>query len=197
MKIYDISQEVFSCEVYSGDPSPKRELLSSIGSGDLYSLTSFSMCAHNGTHIDAPSHFIGGGKTVEQLDISCFVGYAFVAEFDGKLTAGEAMEIVKKARVCHSDACERILIKGSFDISCEAAKVFIDEGIKLFGTESQTVGPYDAPMELHKLFLGAEVVLLEGIRLSEVREGAYFLSAAPLLLGGADGAPCRAVLIEF
>jgi len=39
-------------------------------------------------------------------------------------------------------------------------------------------------------------VLLEGIRLAEVEEGTYLLSAAPLNLGGGDGAPCRAVLIE-
>ena len=51
-------------------------------------------------------------------------------------------------------------------------------------------------MEVHLILLGANVVLLEGIRLSEVSEGCYFLSAAPLNLSGADGSPCRAVLID-
>ena len=50
-------------------------------------------------------------------------------------------------------------------------------------------------MEVHKKLLGAGTVLLEGIRLGEVPEGAYFLYAAPINLGGAEGAPCRAVLI--
>ena len=66
MKIYDISQEVFHCSVYPGDPSPKREALCSMEQGDLYNLTAFSMCAHNGTHIDAPAHFLQNGATVDQ-----------------------------------------------------------------------------------------------------------------------------------
>ena len=50
-------------------------------------------------------------------------------------------------------------------------------------------------MKVHLIMLGAEVVLLEGIRLEAVPEGAYLLNAAPINLGGADGAPCRATLI--
>ena len=77
-----------------------------------------------------------------------------------------------------------------------AAKIFAEARLKLFGNESQTVGPEDAPMEVHLIMLGAEVVLLEGIVLSDVPEGVYLLNAAPLNLGGADGAPCRAILIK-
>ncbi|MBQ6061792.1 MAG: cyclase, partial [Clostridia bacterium] len=76
------------------------------------------------------------------------------------------------------------------------ARVFANKGIKLFGNESQTVGPEDAPMEVHLIMLGAKVVLLEGIRLANVPEGVYLLHAAPLNLGGAEGAPCRATLIS-
>lgn len=67
MKIYDISQEVFSCQVYPGDPEPEKEMLSTMDSGDLYNLTAFRMCTHNGTHIDAPFHFIKEGKTVDAI----------------------------------------------------------------------------------------------------------------------------------
>ena len=74
MKIYDISQEVFTCKVYPGDPAPQKETLSAMERGDLYNLTIFSMCAHNGTHIDAPSHFLKHGKTVDELDPSAFLG---------------------------------------------------------------------------------------------------------------------------
>ena len=62
-------------------------------------------------------------------------------------------------------------------------------------SESQTVGPLEAPAQVHYELLGAEVVLLEGIRLGEVKEGVYMLNAAPLNLGQADGALCRAILI--
>lgn len=87
-------------------------------------------------------------------------------------------------------------MKGAATVTAEAAKVFAREGIKLFGNESQTVGPEDAPKEVHMIMLGAEIVLLEGIVLSDVPEGVYLLNAAPINLGGADGAPCRAVLIQ-
>ncbi len=76
MKIYDISQEVFGCQVYAGDPMPEKELLCSMEKGDLYNLTAFRMCAHNGTHIDAPFHFIKGGKTVDSIDFDTFIGLA-------------------------------------------------------------------------------------------------------------------------
>lgn len=73
--------------------------------------------------------------------------------------------------------------------------MFAESNILLLGNESQTVGPENAPMEVHLILLGAGAVLLEGIRLAKVSEGVYFLNAAPLNLSGADGSPCRAILI--
>ncbi|MBQ4120885.1 MAG: cyclase family protein [Clostridia bacterium] len=191
MKYYDITQEVFSCRVYPGDPAPKREVLSSMAAGDLYDLTAFSMCAHNGTHIDAPRHFIKDGKTVDALSLEHTVGLCYVASFEGLVTEKDAKTILEKA-----GSVKRILIKGNATLTYEGAEVFRDAGILLFGNESQTVGPEDAPMAVHKLLLSADVVLLEGVRLAGVHDGVYFLFAAPLLLGGAEGAPCRAVLIS-
>ena len=196
MKIYDISQEVFKCEVYPGDPKPEKKSLSLMGKGEMYNLTSFSMCAHNGTHIDAPFHFINDGKTVDEISLESFVGMCYVIEYNKILNADDAISIIEKAKIYGIEAAKRILIKGSAVVSLEAAKVFATSGILLLGNESQTVGPVDAPMKVHQILLGANVVLLEGIRLKDVSEGAYFLNAAPLNLGGADGAPCRAILIE-
>ena len=93
------------------------------------------------------------------------------------------------------EAAKRILIKGDAEVSSESAKVFAASNMFLLGNESQTVGPEKAPMEVHRILLGAGVVLLEGIRLAEVSQGVYFLNAAPLNLSGGDGSPCRAVLI--
>ncbi|MBR6527241.1 MAG: cyclase family protein [Lachnospiraceae bacterium] len=196
MKIYDISQEVFSCQVYPGDPAPQKEMLSLMEKGDLYNLTTFSMCAHNGTHIDAPFHFIKDGKTVDAICLEALVGMAFVAEYDGIVSGDDAVEIIKKAKEQNPEAAKRILIKGNAEVSLEASRVFAASEILLLGNESQTVGPEDAPMAVHRVLLAADVVLLEGIRLSEVSEGVYLLNAAPLNLGGADGSPCRAILIS-
>lgn len=197
MKIYDISQEVFSCEVYPGDAAPQKNEVMRMERGDLYNLTEFSMCAHNGTHVDAPFHFLKDGKTVEKLALEKMIGFAYVAEFQGILSAEDAKAILTKAGEADKESVKRILIKGEAVVSFEAAEVFADAGIDLLGVESQSVGPEDAPMAVHKTLLGAEVVLLEGIRLQDVTEGVYLLNAAPLSLAGADGAPCRAVLVDM
>ncbi len=196
MKIYDISQEILGCQVYPGDPTPQKRVLSSMEKGDLYNLTAFSMCAHNGTHIDAPFHFIKDGKTVDSIGLDTFIGMAYVAEHNGIVSADDATEMLEKAKKQNSEAAKRILINGEAEVSAEAAKVFAESNILLLGNESQTVGPENAPMEVHLILLGAGVVLLEGIRLAEVSEGVYFLNAAPLNLSGSDGSPCRAVLIS-
>ena len=191
MKIYDISQEVFSCAVYPGDPKPERKTLSATARGDLYNLTAFSMCAHNGTHVDAPFHFIEDGKTVDKMDLSTFVGDCFVARHQGDVTADDAAEILTRA-----EGAERILIAGKATVTAEAAEVFAKASIKLLGNEGQTVGPENAPMQVHLILLGKGIALLEGIVLTGVPEGRYFLSAAPLNLADCDGAPCRAYLME-
>ena len=195
MKVYDISQEVFGCKAYPNDPMPEKIVLKSMQKGDVYNLTAFNMCAHNGTHIDAPFHFIKDGKTIDEICLEALVGMAYVAEHHGLVTGNDATEIIKKAKKQNLEASKRILIKGEVEVSLEAAKVFASSDILLLGNEPQTVGPQNAPMAVHLTLLGANVVLLEGIRLGEVYEGVYFLNAVPLNLSGADGSPCRAVLI--
>jgi arylformamidase len=196
MEIYDISQEVFGCTVFPGDPSPEREILSDMKNGALYNLTAFRMCAHNGTHVDAPYHFYKDGRTIDQVDPERFIGYAYVAEHSGEITAEDAVRILQTALEADPRSASRILIKGKAVLTKEGAEVFAEAGIRLFGNESQTVGPEDAPMEVHLILLKEEIVLLEGIRLENVPEGVYLLHAIPLNLGGADGAPCRATLIR-
>lgn len=197
MKIYDISQELFSCVVFPGDPVPVRERISSMEEGALYNLTALSLCAHNGTHIDAPYHFIKDGKTVEQLPLSKTVGWAYVVHEDGLLFAEDARRILKDATSVNPEAAKRILLGGSVTVTEEAAQVFAEAGVDLVGNESQTVGPEDAPMQVHLTLLSREVVLLEGLRLGDVPTGVYLLSAAPISLAGSDGAPCRAILISL
>ena len=181
MKIYDITQELFTCCVYPGDPSPERQVKLRIADGAMCNLTAFQMCAHNGTHVDAPYHFLNDGKTIDQVDMERWIGLAYVTAHEGAISAEDARQMLEKAGT----------------LNPEAAKVFAEAGILLFGNESQTVGPLDAPMKVHLIMLGAEIVLLEGIRLGKVPEGVYLLNAAPLNLGGADGAPCRAVLLDL
>ena len=197
MKIYDISQEVFGCCVFAGNPAPKKRVLLSMDRGERCNLSAFSMCAHNGTHIDAPFHFINDGKTVDELGLEPFVGMAYVAEHRGVVSGDDALAIMAKAKERNMEAAKRILLKGDVEVSPAAAKVFAASDILLLGNEPQTVGAEEETMDVHLALLGVGVVLLEGIRLAEVSEGVYLLSAAPLNLAGAEGSPCRAVLMDM
>ncbi len=192
--IYDISQELFNCDVFPGDPAPRMERLQSIAAGDMCNLTAVSLCAHNGTHVDAPFHFLRDGRTIDELPPDVFIGPAWVAAHTGGVSAADAESICRAADA--AGAGERILLKGALTVTADAARVFARRGLKLLGNESQTVGPADAPAEVHRILLGAETVLLEGIRLGAVPPGRYTLCAVPLNLGGCDGSPCRAVLID-
>lgn len=190
--IIDISQEILSCQVYPGDISPAAEKVMDMAKGDLYNLTNFSMCAHNGTHIDAPRHFIKDGKTVDMIPLYFFVGHCFVAHHTGLMSAADAHKIVTLAQ--KAAASQRILIAGDSVVTQQAAQVFADSKILLLGVESQSVGTVDAPMAVHRTLLSQDVVLLEGLVLKNVPQGRYYLSAQPLNIAGAEGAPCRAIL---
>ena len=192
--IYDITQPLLMAAIYPGDPKPEKRMLMRLADGDVCNLTALSLCAHNGTHVDAPLHFLADGKGIGDLALSKFIGPAYVGTVDGDVTAAHAAELLKMAKDAYCGAERRILIKGNATVTQEAAEVFAEEGIDLLGNESQTVGPFDAPAAVHLTLLKAEVVLLEGIRLSAVPDGAYLLNCAPINLGDCDGAPCRATL---
>lgn len=192
--LYDITQPLFTADIYPGDPKPEKRMLMRLSDGDVCNLTALSLCAHNGTHVDAPLHFLADGKGIGDLALSKFIGPAYVGTVDGDVTAADAAELLQKAKDAYPDAQRRILIRGDATVSLEAAAVFANAGVDLLGNESQTVGPFDAPAAVHLTLLKAEVVLLEGVRLSAVPDGAYLLNCAPINLGDCDGAPCRATL---
>jgi arylformamidase len=181
MNIIDITQPLFSCTVFPGDPAPAFERVKTIGGGNNYNLTNISLCVHNGTHIDSPRHFIADGYGVSDIPLALFHGKCTVKHWDGEIP----------------ENCERLLIKGSHELSAEDAKTLINSGVKLVGVESQSVGPSGSPLEVHLLLLGAGLIPLEGLVLSSIAPGEYTLSAFPLNLGSdCDGSPVRAVLIE-
>lgn len=177
--------------------SARKKVLQRIENGDMCNLTAFSMCAHNGTHVDAPYHFIKDGKGIDKVSLDKFIGPAYVETHEGNVTEEDAKAILKRAEKTYKGSEKKILIKGDAVVTLEAAKVFAEAKIDLVGNESQTVGPMDGPMAVHLVLLGKEVVLLEGIRLGAVPDGAYLLNCAPLNLTDTDGAPCRAILMDL
>lgn len=186
MQIFDISQELFSGNIYSGDTVPSYHEDMRIKNGDKCNLTTVTLCVHNITHIDAPFHFFDDGKTIDDIDLNKCIGDATVIEINGTITADDINSIMKNSQ-------KRLLFKGNCIISLEAAMEMNKHGIKLIGVEAQTVGDENVHCEL----LSHEVALLEGIVLDEVPEGDYMLNCAPVKFGGLDGALCRAVLINL
>lgn len=188
MKLYDITRELFGTEVYPGDPAPEYERLLEVRNGDACNLTYLKMCAHNGTHMDAPRHFLDEGKAIDELPLEQVMGKCSVVEFDGILDGKQAGRMIDGKE-------KKVLWKGRVVFTEGAAEAFAEAGMELAGVESQTVGPPDAPAGVHRILLGAGMAILEGLNLEKVECGSYFLCAQPLKLGGCDGAPCRAVLI--
>lgn len=162
---------------WPGDPEARIERVASIES-DGCNLTALSMCAHTGTHLDAPLHYIPGGAAIDQMPPEVGLGAA-------RVTAGVP------------DQCrpgERILIKGAV-LTLEAAERLARCGVRLVGVDALSVGPEGREGDaIHQVLLGAGVWLLEGLVLDAVEPGEYELLCLPLRLAGADGAPARALL---
>lgn len=191
MKLIDISRELFSAPVYPGDPAPHRDLVRRISMGDECNLSGFYTGCHSATHVDAPSHFVEDGKTIDQIALSRFTGRCTVLEAQGILTGADMDRILP--------SCEKmLLLKGNGEVflSESAAFALVDAGVTLVGTDAQSIETGTGEFPAHHELLGAEVVILEGLDLSAVQPGAYRLAAFPLFLAGAEASPVRAVLTE-
>lgn len=190
MKYYDIGKELFSTHVYPGDPVPQKRPFFQIKQGDGCNLTVITMGSHNGTHLDAPKHFCEGKGGVDTIPLEKCLGICKVAEINGEVT-GRIMENLLE------DGTEKLLLKGEILLTPQAAQVMADKKIHLVGVESQTVGEGEGQTLVHQILLGAEVVILEGLVLKEVKPGKYFLAAQPLKWEDVDGSPVRPVLIDM
>ena len=182
MKIIDISAPVPGCRVYPGDPSPSLTKVRTVAA-DGCDLSVLSMCVHNGTHVDAPAHFVPGGSGADDIALEKCIGRCAVTD-----SAEKALELAAAGET-------RILLKGC-DVTAEQARSLAGH-IVLLGTDGLSFGECaDEQEAVHKVLLGFGVVLLEGLVLDDVRNGVYALSALPLKLRGSDGSPVRAVLVE-
>ena len=192
MKITDITKELFSAEVYPGDAVPSFRHISGFDKDipDVCQVSEIVLGSHSGTHIDAPLHFINGGKDVSHILLSRAVGECLVVSAEGEITAEKAREFMAMKP-------ERLLIKGDITITPESAQVFAEEGLLALGVEGITVGAPDTGVQIHRILLGAEILIIESLDLSAAEEGRYILSAAPLKMAGLDGSPVRALLIDI
>lgn len=186
--IFDISQEIFSSEVFPGDPVPnKKEVLSLKKSNpDKCNLTELILGSHTGTHLDAPCHFIIDGKDIEQIRLDQCIGECLVTAL--KEISYEDMEQWKRQGI------HKILFKNGKKLNAKEAGYLVEAGCVLVGVECSTAGIDAENEEVHKILLSNEVIIIEGLRMECVPEGKYFISALPLKMKDLDGSPIRAIL---
>ena len=216
MKIYDISMPIHAgMLVWPGDPGPVIEQKTSVEK-DGVMLSHVSFGTHTGTHIDAPSHFIAGGKSLEQVPLEKLVGSCLVIDLEAighqEITVSDISSAHTRCGLAttHKELPKRLLLKtGNYkllannifsnmyiSLSLEAAEYLVKQGIELVGTDFLGIEKKSSPGHpVHTALLQAGVVIVEGLDLSDVPAGEYELVCLPLKLIGVDGSPCRAILI--
>lgn len=193
MEIVDISRDLVKTPVYPGDPEGYVDPILSLRAGDKCNLNSIYTCLHTATHVDAPLHFIDGGATIDKFPPELFIGECVVVEAPpGPITGAYAEDNFPW------QGTERLLIKGNgLSYLMESSAYYVvDSGIKLIGTDSQTIGNHGSNQVIHRALLSADIPIIEGLDLSDVEPGRYFLMAQPLKISGVEAAPCRAVLVK-
>jgi len=148
------------------------------------------MCLHSATHIDAPSHYLEDGLTIDQVRLEHCIGPCTVLSVNGPVDEGLITPLLKRG-------AKRLLFKGEGWLSVKAARALAESEVVIVGTESQTVGYGNYIDDVHRELLKSNIVILEGLVLQDVPEGNYYLISLPLKMAGMDGSPCRAVLLDY
>lgn len=206
MKIIDISIPTNRHMLSWPGSSPfQRERVAGIGKKYLHNESIIRMSVHAGTHLDAPLHFVRDGKPVEKMALENFIGRSFVADVH------DATEITVKnldnlqlprntTRILFKTANSKLWREKKFNpdyvgLTPDAARWLVKKRIKLVGSDYLSIAGFSHTLEVHRILLGAETAVLEGINLSKVEMGEYELICLPLNLSDSEAAPTRAVLL--
>jgi arylformamidase len=202
----DVSVPLHSGMVHwPGDPEVSISRISSMENGDECNVSTISMSAHTGTHMDAPLHFLADGAELDRLPLDAVIGAARVIAIRDprSVTAAElARHGIRRG--------ERILFKthgaaarwktGAFDedyvyVSLDAARFLAARGVRVVGVDYLSVGGFrEDSAETHRTLLTAGIWFIEGLDLSRVKPGRYDMVSLPLRIAGGDGAPARVAL---
>jgi len=190
---------------WPGDPPVVVRRIQDLEAGAPANLTHIDMCAHTGTHVDAPLHFVKGGQGVDEMPLDAGIGPCRVVEILDRESV--AADDLRPFAPCPG---ERLLVKtrnsrrrweretfdpGFVHLRVEAAEFLAERGIRTLGVDYLSVGGYEGDRgETHSVLLQAGVWIIEGLNLGAVMPGEYELVCLPLRLLGADGAPARAAV---
>lgn len=210
---YDISVAIHpDLPVWEGDPPIVIRSAASIERGDIANVSRLEIGAHTGTHVDAPVHFVPGRKGVDRLTLDTLLGAAYVVDLtnvihEARASDFEQASIPKNTRrlLCKtSNSSLWSKLPSTFDsdfigVSLDGAQWLIDHGIELVGVDYLGVERFDSVgngAPTHHVLLEKEIIIIEGLDLSEVAAGEYTLICLPVKIKNSDGAPCRAILIK-
>ena len=194
--------------VFPGDTAPV------ISDEALYEREGFrqkrlELSTHTGTHVDAPAHLTRDGAALDKLPPESFFGMAAVADVRGR--DGHNIEFSELG--VSDDALASVdflLLRTGWDakfvsddyfldypvLSEEAARKLAGIGLKGIGVDAPSFDPVEGDCPRHKLLLGAGLLLIENLRgLEALPNGPFCLTALPLSVADADGAPARVVAV--
>jgi arylformamidase len=206
MPVYDLTLPLGPLTpLYPGDPPFELDMYRRLADGDSSNNSRLRMGLHNGTHIDAPYHFIENGGTVESIPPEALVGPCLLVDVgDADLITREVLE-----RLDLGDHV-RILFrtKNSQWIATRFEEKFVafsgDGARYLAGLNPVLIG-IDAPSldvrgsvghPAHMALLGCPTLkgAIEWLNPAGLEPGEYELFCGPMRIPAAEASPCRVLL---
>jgi len=213
MRIHDISVPISkSLPVWLGDPQPVVRQLQTIREGDSSNVSLIQMSVHTGTHIDAPRHFLESGKTIDNIPLDKLIGQTLVIKLPDSVDSISKDILESYHNISMLKKTKKVLFrtrnsslwhqyKNAFQknfvgIDASGASFLAGLNLDLIGVDYLSVAPYSDSTRPHRILLAKEIVLLEGIDLTDIPEGLFTLYCLPILIEGCEGSPARAILVE-
>lgn len=208
MNVIDLSHTINSnMSTYTKDEKLEVYDIASIEK-DGYNEKLLKLCTHTGTHIDAPSHMINKGKTIDEFNINDFIGVAVIIDVSNLKKINIEDLIIYKDKI---NNCEFVILKTGWDkywgssaylkgfpsLTEDAARWLCGFNIRGIGTDTISIDTFDSiDFEVHNTILSRGKIIIENItNLDGVREEEFTLVATPLKIENGDASPVRAVAI--
>lgn len=170
--------------------------------------TTIELSSHAGTHVDAPSHFLKEGKTIDELLLDRIIGKCVVldmticseritrdclAEHDDQIEEGSIVLL----RTTNSDLSSTNKFNPHFIyLEVSGASYLAEKKVKAVGVDYLGVEHSQPGHPTHETLMNGDVTIIEGLRLGHVQPGTYFFVCLPLYTIGLEAAPARAILMH-
>lgn len=209
--ILDLTREINTdTKVFPGSPLPKFITWNKMDIHNYHSEVIF-MSTHTGTHMDAPSHFVTGFSSIDQIPVNRLVSRSTlvkVAKASDELISASEIEaskakILEGNSVVFSTSWEKEVDKDYYfshspGLSEDAAEYLINKKVNAVCIDSPSIDRgSDSNFPVHKLLLSKEILIVENLcNLGKIDNQNFTLIMTPLKLSGASGSPIRAIAID-